>query len=79
MKEQITIRVFEDPTVPTARVSGRYFPEQIEGWDVDTGVTIPLIEENAGRLFGIIDKVDPQPHEDDQGHRYRTATVWIQD
>jgi hypothetical protein len=79
MKEQITIRLFEDDTVPTTRDSGRYHPEPIKSWDVDTGVTIALTEENGGRVFGIIDKVDPQPREDDQGHRYRTATVWIQD
>lgn len=79
MKEQITLRLYEDPAVPTARHDGRYHPDPIEGWDVATGETIPLTEEDGGRVFGIIDKVDPQTHEDGQGHRYRIATAWIQD
>lgn len=79
MKEQITIRLYEDASVPTDRSGGRYHPDPIAGWDIDTGVTIPLTEDEGGRVFGIIDKVDPQPHEDEQGRRYRLATVWIQD
>jgi len=79
MKEQITIRLFEDGSVPTARDSGHYHPEPVEGWDVATGDTIPLTEDDGGRVFGIVDKIDPETHKDDQGNRYRLATVWIQD
>lgn len=79
MKEQITLRLYQDPAVPTANNGGRYHPDPINGWDIDTGVTIPLTEDGGGRVFGIIDKVDPATHEDDQGRSYRIATVWIQD
>ena len=79
MKEQITIRLFENADVPAVRDAGRYHPEPIKGWDIDTGVTIPLTEDGGGRVFGVIDKVDTQIHLDDQGQRYRLATVWIQD
>lgn len=79
MKEQTTIRLYEDPAVPTARHAGRYHPEPLAGWDVDRGESIALTEDLGGRVFGIVDKVDPETHQDQAGHRYRLATVWIQD
>jgi hypothetical protein len=79
MKEQITIRLFEDPAVPASSVDARYEPDAIAGWDIDTGTTIAMSEREGGRVFGIIDKVSDEIHEDDRGRRYRTATVWIQD
>lgn len=79
MKEQTTIRLYEDPSVPTARHTGPYHPDPIKGWDVERGETIPLNEDIGGRVFGIIDHVDLEPHKDAQGNLYRIATLWIQD
>jgi len=79
MKEQITLRLYEDPDVPTCRHSGRYHPDDLRGWDVSRGETVALTEDNGGRVFGVFDAVGDEVHTDGQGQRYKLASAWIQD
>jgi hypothetical protein len=79
MKEQITLRIYEAEGRAPVCDTGRYQPDPIDAGALDTGVTIGLTDEGGGRVFGIIDKVDPHAHEDDRGHRYRLVTAWVQD
>ena len=79
MKEQTTIRLYEDPAVPTACDDARYEADDLKGWNVERGDTVPLTEREGGRLFAVIDHVEEQVHTDDDGHRYKTAVVWTQD
>ena len=79
MKEEITLRLYEDQGTRAQRHAGRYEPaEEVCGWNYDTGVTIPIEEQEGGHLFAVLDKIDEQVHEDDTG-RYRIATAWVQD
>lgn len=79
MKEQVTLRLYEDPNVPTCRDSGRYHPDDLKGWGVGNGDSVPLTEDHGGRVFAVIDKVADEIHTDDNGRRYKLATAWIQD
>lgn len=79
MKEPITLRLYEDPAVPTSGEGGRYQPDEMNGWDFSRGDTVPLTEDGGGRVFGVIDSVEDDVHTDDLGHRYKLATAWIQD
>ncbi|MEO0515046.1 MAG: hypothetical protein AAF086_07105 [Planctomycetota bacterium] len=79
MKEQITLRLYEDPKVPTCRDGGRYHPDDLKGWDVSRGDTVPLTEDHGGRVFGVVDSVDDDIHTDQDGKRYKLASAWIQD
>ena len=79
MKEQITLRLYEAPSVPTCRDGGRYHPDDLKGWDVDRGDTVPLTEDHGGREFGVIDSVEDEPRSDEDGQRYKLAEAWIQD
>lgn len=79
MKEQITLRLYENPAVPTCRDGGRYHPDDMKGWDLSRGETIPLTEDNGGRVFGVIDSVEEEARTDEEGHRYKLAVAWIQD
>lgn len=79
MKEQVTILLYEDPAVPTACKEGRYQPDDLKGWNVDRGDSVPLTEVEGGRLFGVIDHVEEEIYTDDEGRQYKTAVVWTQD
>lgn len=79
MKEQITLRLYEDPDVPTCRDGGRYHPDHLPGWDFGRGDSVPLTEDNGGRVFAVLDSVDDEIHTDDGGKRYKLAVAWIQD
>ncbi len=79
MKEQITLRLYEDPSVPTCRDGGRYHPDDLKGWDASRGDTVALSEDDGGRVFGVLDSIEEEVHTDDQGKRYKLASAWIQD
>ncbi|MEM7626360.1 MAG: hypothetical protein AAF333_12250 [Planctomycetota bacterium] len=79
MKEQVTIRLYEDPSVPSCCHAGRYEPDDLKGWDVGRGDTVPLTEKLGGRVFGVIDHVDDEVHTDEQDQRYKLAVLWTQD
>lgn len=78
MKEQVTIRLFEDPTHPTERQGGRYQPDDLKGWQVDRGDTIALTEDDGGRVFGVVDSVG-EPQTGPDGKSFRLAVLWTQD
>ncbi len=78
MKEEITLRLFEDPAVPTCCHEGRYHPDDMKGWNVERGDMVALAETDGGRLFGIVDRVEDEIHEQD-GRRYKLAVLWTQD
>lgn len=79
MKEQITLRLYEDPSVPTCRHDGRYHPDDMQGWDLANGESVPLTEDGGGRVFAVIESVQNQVHTDEDDQRYKLAVAWIQD
>jgi hypothetical protein len=79
MKEQVAIMLYEDASVPTCCRDRRYEPDDMKGWSVERGETIPLTEDGGGRLFAVVDHVEEQVHRDEDGRRYKIATVWTQD
>ena len=79
MKEQVTLRLYEDASVPSCCHAGRFEPDGVTGWDLSTGDTVPLTEKLGGRVFGIVEAVGDEVHADDEGHRYKLAVLWTQD
>ncbi|MEM8738415.1 MAG: hypothetical protein AAGG38_08070 [Planctomycetota bacterium] len=79
MKEQVTIRLYEDPSVASCSHEGRFEPDGVTGWAMSTGETIPLTEKLGGRVFGIVETVEEEIHTDDEGRRYKLAILWTQD
>ena len=79
MKEQITVRLYEDAQRDAGCEHARYVIDPgVRGWDHDRGATLPLTEREGGRVFAVIDEVRDEVHEDDQG-RYKLAVAWTQD
>ena len=80
MKEEITLRLYENPTeAPACSVCGRYTPDGGAGWSLSQGETLPLSEKLGGRVFGVIESVADEVHTDDRGRTYKLAVAWIQD
>jgi hypothetical protein len=79
VKEQVTLQLYEDPSVPTGCADRRYQPDDQQGWELSRGETIPLTEQGGGRLFAVVDEVRNEVHTDDEGRRYKIAVVWTQD
>lgn len=79
MKEQITLRLYEQPAQRACCEVARYSPsEDTRGWNYVQGDQIGLHEKNGGYLIGLIDSVDQTVRVDEVG-RYRVATAWTQD
>ncbi len=79
MKEKITLRLYESKEQGAVCHAGMYQPDvSVKGWDYARGETIGLTETHGGFLYGVIDEVDPEIHEDQVG-RYRLASLWTQD
>ncbi|BAM02731.1 hypothetical protein [Phycisphaera mikurensis] len=79
MKEQITLRLYDDPATPPACDDRRYRADpKAGGAAYERGDTIGLDEREGGRLFGVIDRVDDEVLTDESGS-YRLAWIWTQD
>lgn len=78
MKEQVTLRLYEDATLPAEKSGGRYQPDDLKGWEVERGDTVALTEDNGGRVFGVIDTIG-EAQTDANGKRFRLAVLWTQD
>lgn len=79
MKEQVTVRLYDDPERSIHCESARYVADpHIGGKGLGRGDTVPLDERDGGRVFGVIDQVETQLRTDEHGP-YRVATVWTQD
>lgn len=79
MKEQITLRLYEDCNQCAAGQAGRYKPDEtVKGWDYQRGETIPVVDDGGGFLYAVIDHIANETSEDEQG-KYRVATAWTQD
>lgn len=80
MKEEITLRLYENPTdAPACSACGRYTPDGDAGWSLTNGDTLPLSERLGGRVFAVIESVDNAVHTDDEDRPYKLAVAWIQD
>ena len=79
MKEQVSILLYEDAGIPTGCHDGRYEPDDMKGWNIERGETVPLSERDGGRLFGVVDHVEDEVHTDEDGRRYKIAVLWTQD
>jgi hypothetical protein len=79
VKEQITIRLYENPHVHQPVVGDRYLPaDQTYGWHYQPGDQIGLLESFGGFLMAGIESIDQKIFEDNTG-RYKLAVVWTLD
>lgn len=79
MKEQVTVRLYDDPERCLHCEDARYVADPAsKGGAWERGDTVALDERNGGRIFGVIDRVEDEKRSDEHG-AYRLATVWTQD
>lgn len=79
MNDPVPIRLYEDPRHPADQHPGPYRPAEPDGWDHAVGDDLPLEDTHGGYLIGTILELNPETHEDPDGHRYRIATVRLKD
>jgi len=79
MNDPVPIRLYEDPNRPPAQHPGPYRPAEPDGWDHAVGDDLSLEDAHGGYLIGTILDLDPQPHAEADGARYRIATVRLKD
>ena len=79
MKEQVPVRLYDDPDRSAHSEDARYTADpEVRGGAYERGDTVALDERDGGRLFGVIDHIDDKKQEDEHGG-YRIASVWTQD
>ncbi len=79
MNNNVPIRLYEDPARSVSQNPGPYRPSEEAGWDQAIGDDLPLEDTHGGYLLGTILHLDPEIHQDAEGHRYRVVTVRLKD